>query len=124
MSYKPDFSVVSKIKDKFVGNKELIPDNTIGNISFDSKEEAHFVCSVLNSKKAEILFSMRSSKSKWGISIDMVKKIPVPKYDGKNETNVRLAELSQEAHKISLNGESKELNKIENEINKLVDKIF
>ena len=28
MSYKPDFSVVSIIKDNFIGNKKLIPDNT------------------------------------------------------------------------------------------------
>jgi hypothetical protein len=124
MSYKPDFSVVSKVNDKLIGNKEVIPDNTIGNISFDSKDEAHFVCSVLNSEKAELLFSMRSSKSKWGISIDMVKKIPVPQYNPKDKNHKRLAELSQEAHKLSQKGESKELEKIEKEINKLVGKIF
>src|SRR3990167_2262051 len=107
-----------------MGTKELIPDNTIGNISFDSKEEAHFVCSVLNSEKSELLFSMRSSKSKWGISIDMIKKIPVPKYDKSNEIHVKLAELSQEAHKLSQKRDLKELEKIEKEINKLVDKVF
>lgn len=126
MSYKPDFSVVSKVKDKFIGKKELIPDNTIGNISFDSKEEAHFVCSVLNSEKSQLLFSMRSSKSKWGISIDMVKKIPIPKYDKSNKTHKKLAELSQEAHKLSQKDDSKGLENIEKEINKLVNssKVF
>ena len=124
MSYKPDFSVVSKVQDKLMGTKELIPDNTIGNISFDSKEEAHFVCSVLNSEKAELLFSMRSSKSKWGISIDMVKKIPVPQYDKNNKTHKKLAELSQEAHILSQKGESKKVEDIQKEINRLVDNIF
>jgi uncharacterized FlaG/YvyC family protein len=59
-----------------------------------------------------------------GISIDMVKKIPVPQYNPKDKNHKRLAELSQEAHKLSQKGESKELEKIEKEINKLVGKIF
>ena len=124
MSYKPDFSVVSKIQDKLIGTKELIPDNTIGNISFDSKEEAHFVCAVLNSEKAELLFSMRSSKSKWGISIDMVKKIPVPQYNKNNKTHKKLAELSQEAHILYQKRESKKVENIQKDINRLVDNIF
>ena len=99
--------------------KKIYPD-----LSFDSKEEAHFVCSVLNSEKAELLFSMRSSKSKWGISIDMVKKIPVPQYDKNNKTHKKLAELSQEAHILSQKGESKKVEDIQKEINRLVDNIF
>ncbi|MCK4808374.1 MAG: hypothetical protein KAS90_02010 [Candidatus Aenigmarchaeota archaeon] len=39
MSYKPDFSVVSIIKDNFIGNKKLIPDNIIGNIFFIEYEK-------------------------------------------------------------------------------------
>ncbi|PKP57042.1 MAG: hypothetical protein CVT88_09455 [Candidatus Altiarchaeales archaeon HGW-Altiarchaeales-1] len=124
MSYKPDFSVVSKITDKLIGTKTLIPDNTIGNISFDSEKEAHFVCAILNSDKAKSLFSMRSGKSKWGISIEMVKKIPVPKFNSKDKEHLKLSDLSMEAHKYAHKNELDKVNKIEEEINKIVEKII
>lgn len=124
MSYKPNFSVVSKVTDKFIGIKPLIPDNTIGNISFDSEKEAHFVCAVLNSEKAKLLFSMRSSKSKWGISIEMVKKIPIPRFNPKDKEHLKLSELSMKAHNYAYKNEMDKISRIEEEINKIVEKII
>jgi len=124
MSYKPDFSVVSKIDDKYIGIKTIIPDNTIGNISFDSEKEAHFVCALLNSEKARLLFSMRSSKSKWGISIGMVKKIPLPKFNSKDKEHLKLAELSMKAHKNANKEDFKNIKIIEEEINRMAEKII
>jgi len=121
MSYKPDFSVVSKVDDEYIGTKEVIPDNTIGNVSFDSKDEAHFVCSILNSDKARLLFSMRSSKSKWGISIDMVKKIPVPRYNERDISHRRLVKLSLEAHRYADKEDVRRIREIEKEINRIVN---
>ncbi len=124
MSYKPYFSVVSKITDEYIGTKTLIPDNTIGNISFDSEKEAHFVCAILNSEKAKFLFSIRSSKSKWGISIEMVKKIPIPKFNPKNKEHLKLSDISMKAHRYANKNELDNINKIEEEINQIAEKII
>lgn len=51
MSYQPHFSVVSTTNDSLIGEKTFIPDNTIGYISVDDENEAHYICSLLNQIK-------------------------------------------------------------------------
>jgi len=99
IGYLPAFAVASGVNDKFIGKKIIIPDNTIGYIPIDSEKEAHFVCALLNSSLAANSFARRSTKSKWGISIGMVKNVPIPKYDPNNGFHVELSNLSMEAHK-------------------------
>ena len=120
MGYDPTFTVVSKTDDKFLGNKLIMPDNTIGSISVDNKQEAHFICSILNSKKIEKSLESLSSGSKWGISISMIKSIPIPKFDKADTNHIRLAELSIQAH--HKNGV--DVLDIENEINQLTNNII
>lgn len=116
MTYSPNFAVVSSVKDSFVGEKQVMPDNTIGYFSFDSENEAHFVCAIMNSKITAELLENRSNKSKWGISINMVKKIPIPKFDKTNKNHLELIELSKKAHK---EADQTIITKIEEKINKL-----
>ena len=120
MSYKPVFSVVSKVDDEFIGKKEYIPDNTIGYISLDSEDEAHFVCAILNSSIARSLFAMRSSKSKWGISISMVNKIPIPEFDREDKNHLKLSKLSKKAHLLKSQGKLQEIKGIEEQINEII----
>lgn len=117
MSYKPDFSVVSKVKDEYIGIKTYIPDNTIGYLSVETADEAHYICSILNSNKVKALFSLRSSKSKWGISIDMVNKVPIEEYNKENILHDELVSLSKKAHKLK---DMKKIEIIENKINDLI----
>ena len=42
--------MLSAIRDRMVDDKLSIPDGTIYCIPLDRKEEAHFVCAVLNSE--------------------------------------------------------------------------
>ena len=120
MSYKPAFSVVSKVDDEFIGKKEYIPDNTIGYISLNSEDEAHFVCAILNSSIARSLFAMRSSKSKWGISISMVNKIPIPEFDREDKNHLKLSKLSKKAHLLKSQGKLQEIKGIEEQINEII----
>ncbi len=116
MSYQPNFSVVSKVSDKFIGEKEVMPDNTIGYFSVENEQEAHYICAILNSATAKKYFESRSSKSKWGLSINMVDSVPIPKFDKNNKNHKRLAELSENAHNTK---DKEKLDKIEQEINEL-----
>lgn len=119
MSYQPSFSVVSKVNDKLIGNKEVMPDNTIGYFSTNDKAEANYICAILNSGTARKYFESRSSKSKWGLSINMVKSVPIPKFDKNNKLHRRLVELSEEAHK-----NKDDIENIEKEINKISAEII
>ena len=118
MSYQPHFSVVSTTNDSLIGEKTFIPDNTIGYISVDDENEAHYICSLLNSNKTQALFALKSSKSKWGISIEMVNQVPISEYNNKDAKHKELASLSIKAHN-SL--DIKEIKRIENNINDIVD---
>ncbi|CAA6826597.1 MAG: Unknown protein [uncultured Sulfurovum sp.] len=117
MSYKPDFSVVSKVKDEYIGTKIYIADNTIGYLSVKTADKAHYICSILNSNKIKALFSLRSSKSKWGISIDMVNKVPIEEYSKENSLHNELVSLSKKAHKLK---DMKKIEIIEKKINDLI----
>jgi type I restriction-modification system DNA methylase subunit len=121
MTYSPNFAVVSSVNDSFVGEKQVMPDNTIGYFSFDNENEAHFVCAIMNSKIASELLENRSNKSKWGISINMVKKIPIPKFNKNNKQYLELVKLSKQAHKETNNTI---ITNIEKKINILAKKIL
>ena len=117
MSYQPFFSVVSEAKDPFIGVKTYIPDNTIGYISVDTEQEAHYICALLNAQKTEALFALKSSKSKWGISIEMVKQVPIQQFDTNNPHHLALVDLSLRAHKTI---EHDEIALIESAINTII----
>ncbi len=121
MSYKPHFVVVSSIDDEFIGSKEVIPDNTIGYISTNDEDEAHYICAILNSSEVEKILSMRSSKSKWGIPISMIEeKVPIPEFEAANLVHQNLSKLSKYAHLCKLNNDKDNLEKCESEINEIV----
>ncbi|HDY72897.1 MAG TPA: hypothetical protein ENH90_01940 [bacterium] len=121
MTYAPNFMVVSEVNDDLIGKKKVMPDNTIGYFSTSDKDEAQYLCALMNSKIVSEMLENRSSKSKWGISINMVNNIPVPKYDKNNEAHRKLAELSEKAHNEK---QEKTINEIEKKINNLAIKIF
>ena len=114
MSYKPHFSVVSSVTDQYLSNKKFIPDNTIGYLSFDNEDEAHYACAILNATQVTEGFALRSSKSKWGISIDMVNSVPIKEYDSQNSKHLELSNLSKLAH-----SHYPELNDIDSIMNKI-----
>jgi len=122
IGYLPAFAVATKVDDDYIGSKEIIPDNTIGYISFDSLDDAHYVCAILNSGLVEKLFSHRSTKSKWGISITAVKNLPIPQYDSNNELHKKVSDLSIEAHEFAKTNKS--TSELEKKIEILVEKII
>ena len=119
MSYKPHFSVVSSISDQYLSDKKFIPDNTIGYLSFDNEDEAHYACAILNASQVTAGFSLRSSKSKWGISIDMVNSVPMKEFDEQNSNHVELSNLSKLAH--DHYPELKDIDSITKKIDKILE---
>ncbi len=122
IGYLPYFAVASSFNDGFIGDKILIPDNTIGYISFDDLDEAFYVCAILNSNFAKKIFSRKSTKSKWGISKELVESVPISAFHPKNKIHKELSELSKQAHIAKIEGTETAI--IEDKLEKLVDSLF
>lgn len=114
--------VVSTINDRLVGEKLVVVDSKVLFVSFDSEDEANYLCAILNSSDiGDIIKSYTINTNK---GIDIVNNISIPKFDSKNPDHKRLAELSKQAHEAYRNKKARELKKAEKEIDLIVPKIF
>ena len=115
-------AVVSSLDDDFLGEKTIVTDSKVLYVSFDTKEEANYLCAILNSRLiGEIIEAYTIDVQK---GVDIVKNINIPKFNKLNNEHKRLAELSIEAHVLYLKNKKKEINIIETEIEKIVPIIF
>ena len=125
MGSEIEAAVLSPTTDPYIGEKPLIPQETISFIPLENPEEAHYVCAILNSAEVNTLvksFSQLGGKSFATPSI--LEQIKIPKFDAKNKVHVRLAELSEKAHELAKKDDKKALTKIENEIDELVAELY
>jgi len=119
LGFKPEFVVLSAIRDRMVGDKLPIPDGTIYFIPLDRKEEAHFVCAVLNSELVRKFLSARSGKSKRGLSKKVMEQLSLPRFNPNDNRHLELASWSLKMHQ-GLKMPDEEGNKIEY----LVEEVF
>ena len=99
MGSKLNASVVSSLKNDYIEEKPIIPQETIIFVPFEDEKEAHYACSVLNSKITEFVlrgYSMVGGKS--FASAHVLTHIKVPKFNSKDKIHLKLAELSKNAH--------------------------
>jgi len=125
MGKKLNASVLEPFETKFFGIKVVIPDNVLTFIPFHDKNEAYFVCSIINSKLCSFIlhnFSLKGGKSFAPPSI--LKFLNIPKYDSKNNIHKNLAKLSGEAHTYAKKEQTQKLNQNIQKINDLVFKIY
>jgi len=125
-------AVVSQpITDKFLGKTLPIPDYDVILIGCKSSDEAHYLCSVVNSLIVNYWIATHVSRSFPNISMQLLENIKIPKFDPKNPFHQKLSQLSQKAHEIAkkIYEENREdlkenLKKIEEEIDKTVAKLY
>jgi hypothetical protein len=124
IGYLPEFAVAGTVKDRFLDEKVLIPDNTIGFIPLDSMDEAYFICGLLNSSFIKSMIANKSIKSKWGVSVQLIKQLPLPKYNPQNNLHKKLSHLAMLASQAAQKNEIDILSKIEKEIDNLAETII
>ncbi|MDZ7291134.1 MAG: SAM-dependent methyltransferase [candidate division KSB1 bacterium] len=98
LGFQPKFVVAEEIDDALVGCKAAVPDGTIYFIPCHDRDEAHFICALLNSTLVCKFFSARSGKSKRGLSKKVVEQLALPKFHRHNERHVYLANVSLQLH--------------------------
>jgi len=131
ISGKAEFStsVIEPVKDDILGLKIPIPDIKLILIPFEERDEAHYVSAVLNSSIAQLIVA--SYVIETGISTHVLEYIYIPKFNPRNKLHLKLSDLSKKGHELAKryyeqNDEDakKELEKIEEEIDKTVAEIY
>jgi hypothetical protein len=122
--------VLSKARTP-IGEKDVIPTDTTSLISFTSKEEAHYVCAILNSSPVRFCVRSYSSAGRGFGAPSIVKHFGMPKYETSNEGHQKLSSLSKKAHVLAKRyyeqkglEAREELKGVEEEIDKTVAKLY
>lgn len=105
-----------------VDGKPVVPDHKLMLIAVSSNSEAYYICGLLNSSP------VRLAVLAYAVEIQMdthiVANIAVPKFSPKNGLHLRLAELSEAAHKAAAAGDTDEVRRIEEEIDRLAAQLW
>jgi len=105
--------------------KPIIPaTGTTSYVPFESLEEAHFVCAILNSSIVDAYIQSFSSAGRGFGAPSIVSKFAIPKYDKKNKIHKRLSDLSQQCHLAASEGDTRMLVQVEAEVNKIAPKLW
>ena len=119
--------VISQVKDEILGERIILPSENTTFIPTESKNEAHFICSILNSSIVDLMtksISGGSGFTSFGTPKIIEETIRIPKFDANNEVHRKLAELSRKAHELASKEEEEELRVIEKEIDREVARLF
>ena len=115
-------TVVSSVDDKYLGNKLVLSDSKVLYVSFETEEEAHYLCGILNSRIiGEIIEAYTIDIQK---GVDIVKNINIPEFDKSNKDHIKMSELSKNAHNFYKSKDNKQLVSTELKIEILTPKIF
>ena len=112
--------VLGDIDTKFLGKKKAVVDSKVLFCPLSSKEEAYYLCGILNSATiAHIIDSYTISTNR---GIDVLKNIRIPLFSALNKVHKKISDLSIQAHINHDKGLSNQ--DIELQIDNLIPEIF
>lgn len=102
-------------------NKPVIPDHTCVLVDCTSEEEAHYLCALINSSPARL-----AVRSYIILHPDphVLNHVRIPKFSATDPLHLRLAELSQAAHRAVALGDRAEVCRVEDEIDQYCMKLW
>jgi len=93
---KFECAVVAPTKDPVLGQRPVLVDHKLILVPLPTKEEAHFVCALLNSSIAGLI--VRSYSVSTQLSTHILETIAVPRFNETSQLHKELQQMSQEAH--------------------------
>lgn len=100
----------------------VVPDHKLMLVGLDDRDEAHYVCAVLNSSPARFVVLS------YGVIIQMdthvLENVRIHRYDPNDPIHRQLASLSQQAHAATAAGDSERVREIEAEIDELAAQLW
>lgn len=120
-----DAAVLSSVDDPYLGKKPLMPQWTLAFIPMNSKDQAHYLCSILNSACVDLLIKSFSQYGGKGFAPpSILEMINLPKFDVNNELHRKLSKLSRICHNLASEDKKDELVKVEDKIDRAVAKLY
>ncbi|HRS00999.1 MAG TPA: N-6 DNA methylase [Bacteroidota bacterium] len=116
-------AVISQFKTE-IGYKFGIPLHTTSLIATDSKAEAHYICSIINSKPVRNFIKSFSAAGRGFGTPSIMEHIGIPQFDPRNPIHLQLSENSIKCHKLVSEGKTGEVALVENENDLLVAELF
>ncbi|MGB7605887.1 MAG: N-6 DNA methylase [Lutisporaceae bacterium] len=101
--------------------KLVLPDHNNVLVPFQSFEEAHYLCGILNSRIVEEFIDSYIS---WFKSTHILDNINIPTFDNSNITHIDIARCSTIAHEVAAGRNGQSLPEIEKILDKLVLKLL
>lgn len=103
-------------------HRPIIPDHKLMMVEVDTAQEAHYLCAALNSTPARFVVAAYAIE----ISMDthILENVQIPSFSEKNHTHLKLAELSEEAHKFAEKEKLNEIGRIEEQIDHWAAKLW
>ena len=112
-------AVLNPVEDEYLDEKNVIADHRLMLVGLENENEAHFVCSLLNSVFSRTIVERYTVDTQ--ISTHVLENVKVPKYDAENPVHQELADLSKKAHKKDSPGISDIMEKINLKAGKVWD---
>jgi len=116
-------AVIGQHKTKF-GWKTIIPTDTTSLFATEKEDEAHYLCAILNSVPVGKFIKSYSSAGRGFGAPSVMEHVGIPKFDPKNKTHWKLADISKKCHHLKIKGNDDEVAKLEKENDELVKKLF
>jgi hypothetical protein len=117
-------AVATPMNDAYLGSKPLIPEDVIAFISVGSEDEAHYICSILNSSLVNLVLQSIAKGGKNFATPEFINMINIGRFDSSNFLHKKLAELSKKARQLAQRSQEDELKKVEKEIDKTVAQLY
>lgn len=116
-------AVISQHKTEF-GWKTIVPLDTTSLFALDNETEAHYLCAILNSTIVREFVKSYSSAGRGFGAPSVMEHVGIPKFDAKNRTHAKLAQLSKELHEARSHSALIKLNRLEKQVDDAVAKLF
>ncbi len=115
--------VITTVKDKFFEvEKPVIPNDSLILIPLNSKDEAFYICSVLNS--SPVLFAIASYTYELRMETHITKYINIPRFKSQKPLCSEISQLSMQAHELAKEGKTEEIKEIEEQIDQKVAELY
>jgi len=115
-------AVLGKGRDRYLGEKMVIPDGKLVLVPFHDFDEAHYTCAILNSSIVQLVVKNYAVSTQ--ISTHVTEHIRIPQFDTKKPMFHRLSEFSQNCHTATAKGDTKRVAAQEAEIDKAAAKLW
>jgi hypothetical protein len=116
--------VVTFTKHPILGGKVPIPTEVVGYIPTAVEDEAHYICSILNSSFVNLILQSIAKGGKSFATPEFINMINIKRYDPSNALHRKLTELSKKAHLLAQQNNESELKRVEEEIDKIVAQLY